>query len=162
MRYTAINRGPGANEHVAASDYVSTQDRSNVGRGMINPFTWNREHQLALLVAVLIGAALGTVLGYFVYAVGWGEGALPFENWIWRPLRGAIWWAVFGGVIGGASIFVQNWMREPINSAESRIAIIRSSRPQEDSPKYRPQDRVEDRSPTPPRNRPLRDQHPTS
>ena len=72
---------------------------------MMNPFSWSREHQLALLVAALIGAALATVLGYIVYAVGWGEGAVPFENWILRLLRGPIWWALFGAVIGGASIF---------------------------------------------------------
>jgi high-affinity Fe2+/Pb2+ permease len=43
---------------------------------MINPVSWSRERQIALLIVALIGAALGTVLGYFVYAVGWGEGAL--------------------------------------------------------------------------------------
>jgi hypothetical protein len=42
---------------------------------MMNPLSWSREHQLALLVAALIGAALATVLGYLVYASGWGEGA---------------------------------------------------------------------------------------
>jgi hypothetical protein len=51
------------------------------------------------------------MLGYIVYAVGWGEGALPFENWIWRISCGPIWWALFGAVIGGANIFVWNLMR---------------------------------------------------
>jgi hypothetical protein len=157
MIYSATNRGSGANGHVPASEYAAIrksggrklQDPAKVGPGMINPFTWNREHQLALLVAALIGAALATVLGYIVYAVGWGEGALPFENWIWQPLRGAIWWAVFGAVIGGAMIFVQNLMRVPVNSAGSRTTLIRSSRPNEDSP----QERLQERSPTPPRLR---------
>jgi hypothetical protein len=58
---------------------------------MINPFSWSREQQIALLIVALIGAALGTVQGYIVYAVGWGEGALPFENWI---LHGEL----FGGL----------------------------------------------------------------
>jgi hypothetical protein len=112
---------------------------------MMNPLSWSREHQLGLLVAALIGAALATVLGYFVYAVGWGEGALPFENWIWRPLRGAIWWALFGAVIGGAIIFVRNLMREPVNSAGSSTGSVRSSRPHQDWPQDRPQDRFQDR-----------------
>jgi hypothetical protein len=79
---------------------------------MMNPFSWSREHQLALIVAAFVGAALATVLGYIVYALGWGEGALSFENWILRLLRGPIWWALFGAVIGGASIFVRKLMRE--------------------------------------------------
>jgi hypothetical protein len=116
---------------------------------MMNPISWSREHQLGLLVAALIGAALATVLGYIVYAVGWGEGALPFENWIWRPLHGAIWWALFGAVIGGASIFVRNLMRQPVNSAGSSTGIVRSSRPHQDWP----QDRPQDRSSRPPRSR---------
>src|SRR5258707_9262545 len=108
---------------------------------MMNPFSWSREHQLGLLVAALIGAALGTVLGYIVYAVGWGEGALPFENWISRPLGGAIWWALFGAVIGGASIFVRNLMRAPINSAGARTASVRSNRLHQDWPQDRLQER---------------------
>jgi hypothetical protein len=125
---------------------------------MMNPLGWSREHQLGLLVAALIGAALGTVLGYIVYAVGWGEGALPFENWIWRPLRGAIWWALFGAVIGGASIFVRNLTREPINAAGSRTAIVRSNRPDQDWP----QDRLQERSQDRPQDRPSRPPRPRS
>jgi uncharacterized membrane protein YdcZ (DUF606 family) len=86
---------------------------------MMNPFGWSREHQLALLIAALIGAALATVLGYLMYSVGWGEGALPFENWIWRLLRGPIWWALFGAVIGSAFVFVRNLLHAPIGSAGS-------------------------------------------
>jgi hypothetical protein len=104
---------------------------------MMNPFSWSREHQLALIVAAFVGAALATVLGYIVYAVGWGEGALSFENWILRLLRGPIWWALFGAVIGGASIFVRKLMREPISS-DSHVAIVRDSRATQDSPQDRP------------------------
>src|ERR1700730_12178769 len=106
---------------------------------MMNPFiSWSREHQVALLIAALIGAALATVLGYIVYAVGWGEGALPFESWIWRLLGGPLWWALFGAVMGAASIFVRNLMRAPMNSAQSRSPIIQSSRQDNESPRERP------------------------
>ena len=40
----------------------------------MNPLSWSREHQTALCLAALIAAALATVLGYLVYAAGWGEG----------------------------------------------------------------------------------------
>src|SRR5690349_10813160 len=108
---------------------------------MINPLTWNREHQLGLLIAALIGAALGAVLGYFVYAVGWGEGAVPFENWIWRPSLAALWWALFGGVVGAASIYVRCLMRAPLHAAAPRAAAMRGSRPIPDWP---PQERLHD------------------
>jgi hypothetical protein len=93
---------------------------------MMNPFSWSREHQLALLVSAVVGAALATVLGYFVYAVGWGEGAVPFESWILRLLRGPIWWALFGAVIGGASIFVRILIGTSLESAQLRTPIIQS------------------------------------
>ena len=112
---------------------------------MMNPLNWSREHQIALLVAALIGAALATVLGYLVYAVGWGEGAVPFASWLWRLLGGPIWWALFGAVIGGASIFVRNLMRGPILSAGSRTTMVRNDRPAQDAPPDRPQHRLQGR-----------------
>jgi hypothetical protein len=122
---------------------------------IINSFSLSREQQLALLIVALIGAALGTVLGYFVYAVGWGEGALPFENWILQPFRGAILWALFGAVIGGASIFVRNLMREPINStASSRTAVVQSIRTHQDRPQERSQESPQGRWIRPPRSQP--------
>jgi hypothetical protein len=62
MIHPAMNHGPGAKGHLPASDYASIrksrgmklQDPIKVGPGMINPFTWNREHQIELLVAALI------------------------------------------------------------------------------------------------------------
>jgi hypothetical protein len=106
----------------------------------MNPFSWSREHQLALLVAALIGAALATVLGYIVYAVGWGEGAVPFESWILLLLRGPIWWALFGAVIGGASIFVCILIRAPFEGAQLRTPIVQ--RGTEHSPQTGPHNRL--------------------
>jgi Flp pilus assembly protein protease CpaA len=119
----------------------------------MNPFSWNHEHQVALLVAALIGAALAIVLGYIVYAVGWGEGALAFESWIWRLLHGPVWWALFGAIMGGASMFVLYLMRAPINSAQSSSPIVQSRRGAEGSPQDRPlhwlQERPQDRGSSP-------------
>jgi len=124
----------------------------------MNPFRWRREHQLALLVAALIGAALATVLGYIVYAVGWGEGAVPFESWILRLLHGPIWWALFGAVIGGASIFVCILMRSSFGTAQLRTPIVQSSTLTEQSPHERPAQLLKERlqarvsRPLPPRS----------
>ena len=131
----------------------------------MNPLSWSREHQIALCLAALIAAALATVLGYLVYAAGWGEGAVPFGSWLGRLLDGPIWWALFGAVIGGAIIFVRNLLHAPMISAGSRTAMVRGDRPIAEAPAHRlpgrtqeraperPQDRTQDRSPMPPRPR---------
>ena len=131
----------------------------------MNPLSWSREHQIALLAAALIGAALGIVLGYLVYAAGWGEGAVPFGSWLGRLLDGPIWWALFGAVIGGAIIFIRNLLHGPMVSEGSRTAMVRGDRPIAEAPaqrlpgrtqeraQERTQDRTQDRSPMPPRPR---------
>ena len=132
---------------------------------MMNPLSWSREHQTALCLAALIAAALATVLGYLVYAAGWGEGAVPFGSWLGRLLDGPIWWALFGAVIGGAIIFVRNLLHGPMISAGSHTAMVRGDRPIAEAPAHRlpgrtqeraqerTQDRTQDRSPMPPRPR---------
>jgi hypothetical protein len=53
-----------------------------------------------LIVACLIGAAIGVIVGYFVYAVP-DATAPSFGYWIRHPFRySAIYWAVAGAVIG--------------------------------------------------------------
>src|SRR5262249_36055351 len=78
------------------------------------------------------------MLGYIVYAVGRGEGAVPFESWILRLLRGPIWWALFGAVIGGASIFVCILIRASFEGAQLRTPIVQSSTSTEHSSDDRP------------------------
>jgi hypothetical protein len=135
----------------------------------MNPLSWSRDHQIALCLAALIAAALATVLGYLVYAAGWGEGAVPFGSWLGRLLEGPIWWALFGAVIGGAIIFVRNLLHGPMISAGSRTAMVRGDRPIAEAPSHRlagrtqdraqeraqerTQDRTQDRTPMPPRPR---------
>jgi hypothetical protein len=112
---------------------------------MMNPLTWSREHQIALLLTAVIAAALGTVLGYIVYALGWGEGALPFQSWLWRLFQGPVWWALFGAVVGAAGVFVRNLMHAPISSAGYRPTAVRSSRPAQDPAPERPVQRFPER-----------------
>ena len=45
----------------------------------MNPFNWKREHQVALGIAAVIGAVMGILIGYLVYAVAQGaDGAMGF------------------------------------------------------------------------------------
>jgi hypothetical protein len=96
----------------------------------MNPLNWSREHQIALCVAALIGA----VLGYLVYSAGWGEGAVPFGNWLGRLFDGPIWWALFGAGIGGAIIFVRNLLHDPMIFADSRTAVVGGDQPIAEAP----------------------------
>ena len=87
----------------------------------MNPFTWKREHQIALLLAVILGAALGSVLGYLAFAAAQGaSGAPSFDWWMWArwpytnsTKSGGFWWMIFGGIAGGAFLYVYRLMREP-------------------------------------------------
>jgi len=78
----------------------------------VNPLAWKREHQLALGLAGLIGIGLGIVLGYLVYATGWGSDSVSFGYWLNKPMwSGALWWGLFGGVIGAVVIYMIRLMR---------------------------------------------------
>ena len=83
----------------------------------MNPLGWKREHQVALLMAILAGAALGVVLGYLVYAAPKGaDGGIGFESWLRRSFRWSyrargIEWALFGAFFGGAAVYLRQLLR---------------------------------------------------
>lgn len=68
----------------------------------MNPLDWKREHQIALGLAIVIGAAVGVILGYFTYAAASGfDGGVSFGDWVRHPVRYAwLWWGIFGAAIG--------------------------------------------------------------
>jgi hypothetical protein len=71
----------------------------------MNPITWTRDHQIALVIAIILGALIGVIVGYFAYAATAGmDGAVSMGAWLHHPLRrGAGWSAGLGaGIVGGA------------------------------------------------------------
>lgn len=56
-----------------------------------------------------VGAILGVVLGYLVYASGQGaDGGVSFGYWLSKPVRfAALWWGVVGAGIGAALVYVR-------------------------------------------------------
>lgn len=87
----------------------------------MNPLHWRREHQLGLGLAMIIGAVVGTLVGYLIYAVGKGaDGAASFRIWSWTCkifssycMSGAcsnITWTLFGALLGAAVIYVRRLM----------------------------------------------------
>jgi hypothetical protein len=60
-------------------------------------------------------------------------------------LFGPIGWALFGALIGVASIFIRNLLRAPMTSAGPRIAMVRGERPDQqaqDQMRQQTQDRL--------------------
>ncbi|MER8574577.1 hypothetical protein NKG99_24165 [Mesorhizobium sp. M1409] len=54
------------------------------------------------IISALIGAVLGGIVGYAVYAVGQGAGgAVSFSYWLHYPIRmNGLWWAILGALMG--------------------------------------------------------------
>jgi len=89
----------------------------------MNPLYWKREHRVALAIAIVIGAAVGIVVGYFAYAAEMGIATTSFINWLKGPFRysnqrafhvthlldlAALWWGLFGAGIGAGVAYVRH------------------------------------------------------
>lgn len=60
----------------------------------MNPLDWKPEHQIALGLAMVVGAAIGVIVGYLVYTAASGIDGFS-----------GLWWGVFGAAIGAGIIF---------------------------------------------------------
>ena len=75
----------------------------------MNPLNWKREHQVALGIAAVIGAVLGILTGYLVYAIAQGaDGAMSFGWWLEYSIwAAALLWAIVGALIVGGNAYMQ-------------------------------------------------------
>jgi uncharacterized membrane protein (Fun14 family) len=73
----------------------------------VNPLRWPRAQRVALVVASLVGSAIGLLAGYSIYAIGRGaEGTLGFSFWVWRSHNSnALLWLAFGALVGFAKAY---------------------------------------------------------
>jgi hypothetical protein len=71
----------------------------------MNPLTWRREHQVALLLGIALGIVAGLVVGYFHHDIH----IATLQQWIlgWSSIR----WAVLGALFGAGLIYVQRLLR---------------------------------------------------
>ena len=73
---------------------------------MINPLKWQREHQVALLISILAGAACGFLVGFAVTNAS-SSGAFTLTLWLKFRTSDAITWAVLGAIIVGGVIYAK-------------------------------------------------------
>ena len=80
----------------------------------MNPLNWKREYQVALGIAAVIGAVLGILTGYLVYAIAQGaDGAMSFGRWLEHSIwAAALLWAIVGALIVGGNAYMQRLFRE--------------------------------------------------
>ncbi len=86
----------------------------------MNPLFWKREHQVALLCAIAIGAFIGTiVMAYQVQACVrpfQGSRQLYFLGIGWSSFLGACWftivfWPVAGAIVGAGMVYIRQLLR---------------------------------------------------
>ncbi len=75
----------------------------------MNPLQWRSKHQVALLLGVLVGIALGFVTGYMHHNIHFGNAA-AFSTYLTGG--SALRWSVFGALIGGTIIYIQQLLHE--------------------------------------------------
>jgi hypothetical protein len=82
----------------------------------MNPLVWKREHRVALVVISLVGALVGTVFGYTIFALSnsLASAGTYFALWLQFPVYLQWWpWPVFGAAIAGLSFYAtrlgSNW-----------------------------------------------------
>jgi hypothetical protein len=66
----------------------------------MNPLQWRSEHQVALLLGVVVGIALGFVTGYMHNNIHFTD-TVSFSSYLTGG--GALRWGVFGALVGGMS-----------------------------------------------------------
>ena len=70
----------------------------------MNPLTWQREHQVALLLGIVLGIVLGLLVG-FTYE---GFHYATVERW---NIVSRFRWGILGALVGACVIFIQRLLR---------------------------------------------------
>jgi len=75
----------------------------------MNPLQWCSKHQVALLLGVVVGIALGFAAGYVHHDIRFESGE-SFS--IYLTGGSALRWGVFGALIGGTIIYIQQLLHD--------------------------------------------------
>jgi len=75
----------------------------------MNPLQWRSEHQVALLLGVVVGIALGFVTGYMHNNIHFTD-TVSFSSYLTGG--SALRWGVFGALVGGTIIYMRQLLHE--------------------------------------------------
>jgi uncharacterized membrane protein YeaQ/YmgE (transglycosylase-associated protein family) len=70
----------------------------------MNPLTWRREYQVALVLGVVLGIVLGLVVGFM-------HGGARYETLDRWTLESRFRWAILGAFVGACVIYIQRLLR---------------------------------------------------
>jgi hypothetical protein len=96
------------------------EGRTRQQRANIDPRRWKKEHQIALVCAVALGAIVGLLVGFQVTedytGFRWGALYCPNGNWSCSYLLTGyrlkmLEWMVLGGMIGAAFVYIRQLLR---------------------------------------------------
>jgi hypothetical protein len=85
----------------------------------MNPLTWKREHQIALVIAAGLGAIAGCIFGAMetpsYVSFRWGQLWCDYGSRCVYLLQGywllILFWTVLGGGVGGGIVYVRQLLR---------------------------------------------------
>jgi hypothetical protein len=87
----------------------------------MNPLTWKREHQLALLCAITLGGVAGLLFGLwhvaeYGYSIRWSSGCVYYPANSCYSFTPGYWlriafWIMLGGAFGGAMVYIRQLLR---------------------------------------------------
>lgn len=80
----------------------------------MNPFYWPRQHLLALALVAIIGAALGTVVGYGLDVAA--RNTSNFGSWIEYHSDRLFWWSLFGAFSAGGVLYARHLLSIKIDA----------------------------------------------
>ena len=66
----------------------------------MNPMTWRREHQAALVLGLVLGIVLGLVVGYL-------HGGTRYESLDHWNFESRFRWAILGAFVGACVVYIQ-------------------------------------------------------
>lgn len=74
----------------------------------MNPLNWRRPHQMALLLGAVLGIALEFITGYIHENVHYANPTFS----LYLTGGSAFRWGLFGAIVGGTVIYIQQLMHE--------------------------------------------------
>ena len=71
----------------------------------MNPMAWRSEHQLALILAAVLGIIIGLATGYMYHHVQYASSQAWFSSW------SSYRWGILGAIVGAGIVYVRQLLR---------------------------------------------------